>query len=39
MIHAQQESIDTFKYMLLQLLKDKKKKQKTKTPSKKLKGK
>ena len=38
MIQAQQESIDTLKQMLLQLLKDKKK-PKAKTPSKKFKGK
>ena len=39
MIHAQQESIDTLKQMLSQLLEDKKKKPKAKTPSKKSKGK
>jgi len=38
MIRAQQESIDTLKQMLSQLLKDKKK-LKAKTPSKKFKGK
>ena len=38
MIRAQQESIDSLKQMLLQLLEDKKK-HKTKTPSKKSKGK
>jgi len=37
-IRAQQESIDTLKQILSQLLKDKKK-QKAKTPSKKSKGK
>ena len=35
MIHAQQESIDSLKQMLSQLLEDKKKKPTTKTPSKK----
>ena len=39
MIHAQQESIDSLKQMLSQLLEDKKKKLKVKTPSKKSKGK
>ena len=39
MIRAQQESIDTLKYMLSQLFEDKKKKSRTKTPSKKYKGK
>ena len=38
MIRAQQESIDTLKQMLSQLLEDRKKKLKTKTPSKKSKG-
>jgi len=38
MIRAQQESIDTLKQMLLQLLEDKKK-SKAKTPTKKSKGK
>jgi len=39
MIRAQQESIDTLKKMLSQLLEDKNKKLKTKTPSKKFEGK
>jgi len=39
MIRAQQESIDSLKQMLSQLLVDKKKKPKAKTPSKKSKGK
>jgi len=39
MIRVQQESIDSLKYMLSQLLEDKKKKSKAKTPSKKSKGK
>jgi len=39
MIRAQQESIDSLKQMLSQLLEDKKKKLKAKTPSKKSKGK
>jgi len=39
MIHAKQEFIDTLKQMFLQLLEDKKKKLKTKTPPKKSRGK
>jgi len=39
MIHAQQDSIDSLKQIISQLLEDKKKKPKAKTPSKKPKGK
>ena len=39
MIRSQEESIDTLKQMVSQLLEDKKKKPKTKTPFKKSKGK